>query len=63
MAAAVNHLDLVVDSRNGGVSKHLGHVADFMFEWEGRIAECLELTPADVSNIKLKYPNELSLQM
>ena len=63
MAAACNNLDLVLDSRNGGVSKHLGQIADFMSEWEGRIAESLELTSADISNIKLKHPNELSLQM
>lgn len=58
-----NQLDLVIDSTNGGVSKHLGEIADLMSEWEGRIAEHLGLTPADVSNIKQKHPNELRLQM
>ena len=33
-----------------------------MCEWEGRIAEQLELTPADVAAIKMKHPGELQLQ-
>ena len=50
----------VVDS--DGVTKHIGRIADSMTEWEGAIAENLGLTPADVANIKTKYPFSLSLQ-
>jgi hypothetical protein len=34
-----------------------------MIEWEGPIAEQLELSPADVAAIKMKHPNELKQQM
>ena len=34
----------MLDSEHGGVSKHLGQIADAMYEWEGPIAEQLELT-------------------
>jgi hypothetical protein len=33
-----------------------------MYEWEGRIADHLGLTQADVAAIKKKYPDELKLQ-
>ena len=55
-------LDLVLDFDNDGVSKHLGQIADSMYEWEGPVAEQLGLTPADVAAIKAKYPGELRLQ-
>ena len=32
--------------------KRLGQIADLMTEWEGRIADELELTEADVIEIK-----------
>ena len=35
---------MVLDSEQGGVSKYLGQIADAMYEWEGPIAELLELT-------------------
>lgn len=54
-------LNLVIDFENRS-SKHLGRIADSMSEWEGRIADELDLTPADVAAIKAKYPNELKLQ-
>ena len=41
-------LDQVLDFENGGVSKHLGQIADSMHEWEGTIAEGLGLTVPDV---------------
>lgn len=41
---------------------HLGQIADNMRVWEGRIAEELKLTPADVEAIKVKHPYELKLQ-
>ena len=55
-------MDRVLDFEHGGVSKHLGQVADAMYEWEGPIADQLELTKADVAAIKVKYPGELKLQ-
>ena len=62
----VNHdrqvMDQVLDYANNGVSKHLGQIADNMCEWEGPIAEGLDLTPADIAAIKMKYPTELKLQ-
>ena len=51
-----------MDSGNGGVSKHLGQIADTMYEWEGPVAEQLGLTLADIAAIKVKYPGELKLQ-
>lgn len=52
----------VIDFQHEGVSKHIGHIADFMYEWEGPVAEQLSLTLADVATIKTKYPTELKLQ-
>ena len=52
----------MLDFEHGGVSKHLGVIADAMCEWEGPIAEQLELTRADVAAIKTKHPGELRLQ-
>ena len=54
-------LDLVIDAKNRS-SKHLGLIADSMYEWEGAVADELELTPADVAAILTKYPKELKLQ-
>ena len=33
----------MLDSEHGGVSKHLGQIADAMYEWEGPITEQLEV--------------------
>ena len=55
-------LDQVLDSGNDGVSKHLGQIADSMYEWEGAVAEQLELTEADIAAIGTKRPDELRLQ-
>ena len=52
----------MLDSEHGGVSKHLGCIADAMYEWEGPIAEQLELTRADIAAIKMEHPNKLQLQ-
>ena len=57
-----NKLDLVIDSESGGVSEHLGQIADSMDVWEGAISEGLGLTQADVAAIKMKYPGQLNLQ-
>ena len=52
-----------MDSENGDIPKHLGLIADSMYEWEGAVAEALNLTFADVADIKTKHPRELKLQM
>ena len=52
----------MVDSEHGRVSKHLGQIADAMYEWEGPIAEQLELTNVDIAAINKKHPGELKLQ-
>jgi hypothetical protein len=52
----------VLDFNNGGASRHLGQIADGMYEWEGPIAEQLGLTPADVEAIKMKHDKDLKLQ-
>ena len=54
--------DQVLDFNNGGVSKHLGQIADSMCEWEGPVAEQLDLTPAEIAAIKVKHPGELKPQ-
>ena len=43
--------------------KHIGMIADSMSEWEGRIAEELELNQHDIACIKEKYDKKLDLQM
>ena len=58
----VYKLDQVIDAENRS-SKHLGQIADSMTEWEGTIADNLDLTPSDVKAIKTKYQNELHLQV
>ena len=60
ISSTIGSLDLVLDA--DGVPKHLGQIADTMYEWEGPVAEQLGLTPADVAAIKIEYPGELRLQ-
>ena len=36
----------------------LDRIADFMYEWEGSIAEELNLTPAEVEGIKTDFTQE-----
>ena len=55
-------LDKEIDFCHSGVPKHLGRLADLMAEWEGRIAEELGLSAADVASIKMKYPSDIKLQ-
>ena len=55
-------LDQVLDFENGGDSKLLEQIADSMCEWEGPVAEQLDLTPADIAAIKAEYPGKLRLQ-
>ncbi len=42
--------------------RHIGRIAESMVEWEGLIADELELTPADVADVKTKHPQKLKLQ-
>ena len=56
-------LNRPIDSENKGVPKHLGQIADSMYEWEGPVAEQLGLTRADVAAIKKKYPDEFNMQV
>ena len=55
-------LDKQIDFEHDGVQTHLGAIADVMDEWEGRVAEALELTPATIAGIKAKHPDNLNLQ-
>ena len=55
-------LTQVLDHDSSGVSKHLGQIADSMYEWKGRLAEELGLTKADVAAIEMKHPTDLKLQ-
>ena len=52
----------MIDDANNGVPKHLGQIADAMYEWEGRIADELGLSLVDVADIKLNNPTQLRLQ-
>ena len=51
-----------IDGDNAGVFLHLGKIADAMYDWEGGVAEALELTPVEVASINKKHSNELQLQ-
>ena len=42
--------------------EQIGQIADFMYEWEGSVAEQLGLTRPEVAAIKKKYPEDLNLQ-
>lgn len=42
--------------------KHLGRIGDTLSEWEGRIADELDLTSSDAATIKKRHPGELHLQ-
>ena len=55
-------LDQELDSMNGGVSMHLGQIAESMHEWEGRVADELGLSPAEVAVINCRHPTDLRLQ-
>jgi hypothetical protein len=55
-------LDQVIDSDHGGVSRHLGQIADSMYEWEGPVADSLGLHQADVAEINKAHPGKLKLQ-
>ena len=56
-------LNQVLDYDSGGVSKHLGQIADSMDKWEGPVAEELGLSQANISAIKAAYPTDFNLQV
>ena len=58
-----NVLDQVLDYNSGGVSKHLGQIADSMDKWEGPVAEELGLSQANISAIKEAHPKDFNLQV
>ena len=63
MADKENYLlNVVLDHHNHGVSKHLGQIADSMYEWEGAVAENLGLTPSEIASITRKHQFDLKLQ-
>ena len=55
-------MDQVLDFDNNGVSRDLGKIADSMDKWEGLVADHLDLTSADVVDIKTRHPGEHKLQ-
>lgn len=56
-------LDMKLDHEHEGVQKHLGTIADSMdAEWEGKVAECLELTPPVIEEIKIDNDKSVQLQ-
>ena len=52
----------MIDSGHSGVPRHLGQIADTMYEWEGPVADSLGLHQTDVAEIKEAHPGKLKLQ-
>ena len=42
--------------------EQIGQIADFMYEWEGSVAEQLGLSRPEVAAIKKRYSEDLNLQ-
>lgn len=55
-------LDKQLDFEHDGVQTDLGKIADSMDEWEGLVADKLQLTRSDIAAIREKYPKELKQQ-
>ena len=51
---ALDKLSQPLDFETPGVPKHLGLIAEYLGEWDGRIADEMGLTTADVANIDKK---------
>ena len=49
-------LDQILDTEDDSVSSILGQIADFVCDWEGPVAEQLDLTSAEVAAVKTEYP-------
>ena len=41
---------------------HIGQIAEVVTQWEGPLSDGLDLSPADVEDIKKKYPYGLKQQ-
>ena len=41
---------------------HIGQIAEVVREWEGRLSDGLELSPADVRSIKTMHDRDLKGQ-
>ena len=52
----------MIDSDHSGVPRHLGQIADTMYEWEGPVADSLGFHQADVAMIKEAHSGKLQLQ-
>ena len=55
-------LDQKLDFDHDGVQMDLGIIANSMDEWEGDIAEQIQLTRPEIEDIKRNFPGKLSLQ-
>ena len=50
------------DDRSHVIPKHLGRIAESMTDWEGDIADHLDLSEVDRSDIRERYIREPKLQ-
>ena len=55
-------LDKKLDFDHDGVQRDIGTITNSMDEWEGNVAEQLQLTRHEIEAIRKKYPGDLSLQ-
>ena len=55
-------LNKKLDFGHDGVQRDLGTIASSMDEWEGKIADELQLTKHEIEAIKAKFPGNLPLQ-
>ena len=55
-------LDKKLDFDHDGVQRDLGTITNSMDEWEGNVAEQLQLTRPEIESIRTKYPGDLPLQ-
>ena len=62
MYVSLDMLDTTIPDKEIGFN-HRGQIAELMAEWEGSIADALNLTDTDVADIKHQYPRELKLQL
>ena len=55
-------LDKKLDFDHDGVQRDLGTITNSMDEWEGNVAEQLQLTRHEIEAIRKKHPGDLPLQ-
>ena len=56
------HLDRTLDWDNFGVERDLIAIAKELTDWEVKLTPYLQLTPADISDIKEKNPGKPEIQ-